>query len=164
MVDYKNDDRAPLLFISGTNDHIMPPSVQRSNAKHYKSEKAFTEIVEYEGPHFMPALEGWEKIADYALEWAVAARRAAPCEAGAMPFITTPDGVELFYKDWGPRSGRTVVLSHGWPLSSTPGRRSSCTSPRTGSARSPTTAAGTAAPRRCGTATTWTTTPTTWRR
>jgi non-heme chloroperoxidase len=33
-----------------------------------------------------------------------------------MPFITTPDGVEIFYKDWG--SGQAVVLSHGWPLNS----------------------------------------------
>ena len=33
-----------------------------------------------------------------------------------MPFVTTPDGVELFYKDWG--SGPAVVLSHGWPLNS----------------------------------------------
>ena len=36
-VDYKNDDRAPLLFISGSEDHLMPPSIQQSNAKHYKS-------------------------------------------------------------------------------------------------------------------------------
>ena len=36
-VDYENDDRAPLLFISGGEDHLMPPKVQRSNAKHYKS-------------------------------------------------------------------------------------------------------------------------------
>jgi pimeloyl-ACP methyl ester carboxylesterase len=70
-VDYRNDDRAPLLFISGDRDHIMPPSVQKSNAKHYKSDKTVTEIVEFEGPHFMPALEGWEKIADHALEWAL---------------------------------------------------------------------------------------------
>jgi non-heme chloroperoxidase len=33
-----------------------------------------------------------------------------------MPFITTSDGVEIFYKDWGPRTGQPVVLSHGWPL------------------------------------------------
>ncbi len=33
-----------------------------------------------------------------------------------MPFITTPDGVEIFYKDWG--SGQPVVMAHGWPLSS----------------------------------------------
>ena len=29
--------------------------------------------------------------------------------------ITTPDGVTLFYKDWG--SGQPIVFSHGWPLS-----------------------------------------------
>ncbi|MEU4421822.1 alpha/beta hydrolase [Actinoplanes sp. NPDC024001] len=33
-----------------------------------------------------------------------------------MPFVTTTDGTDIFYKDWG--SGRPVVLSHGWPLNS----------------------------------------------
>jgi non-heme chloroperoxidase len=33
-----------------------------------------------------------------------------------LAFITTPDGVEIFYKDWG--SGPAVILSHGWPLNS----------------------------------------------
>ena len=37
-VDYHNDDRAPLLFISGSEDHLMPPKIQQSNAKHYKSD------------------------------------------------------------------------------------------------------------------------------
>ena len=68
-VDYKNDDRAPLLFISGSEDHLMPPSVQKSNAKHYTS-NTVTEVVEFEGPHLLPAREGWEEIADYALDWA----------------------------------------------------------------------------------------------
>ena len=36
-VNYKNESRAPLLFIAGGEDHIMPPSVNKSNAKHYKS-------------------------------------------------------------------------------------------------------------------------------
>ena len=71
-VDYKNDSRAPLLFISGGEDHLMPPSVQRSNAKHYKS-KSITEVKEYEGrAHLLPAQEGWEEVADYALDWALA--------------------------------------------------------------------------------------------
>lgn len=34
-----------------------------------------------------------------------------------MPTITTRDGVEIFFKDWGPRDGRTIVFHHGWPLS-----------------------------------------------
>lgn len=33
-------------------------------------------------------------------------------------YITTSDGVQLYYKDWGPRNGEVVVFSHGWPLSS----------------------------------------------
>ncbi|GAA0433746.1 alpha/beta hydrolase [Actinoplanes capillaceus] len=70
-VNYHNDDRAPLLFVSGSEDHIMPPSIQRSNAKHYKS-KATTEHIEYEGyAHLLPAQEGWEQIADTVLEWAL---------------------------------------------------------------------------------------------
>ncbi len=32
-----------------------------------------------------------------------------------MPAITTKDGVEIFYKDWG--KGQPIVFSHGWPLS-----------------------------------------------
>jgi pimeloyl-ACP methyl ester carboxylesterase len=71
-VDYKNPDRAPLLFISGSEDHLMPPKIQRSNAKHYKAEGTITEVKEYEGrAHLLPAQEGWEEVADYALEWAL---------------------------------------------------------------------------------------------
>ena len=68
-VDYRNENRAPLLFVSGSEDHIMPPAVQRSHLKHYKSD-TITEITEFEGPHFMVALDGWEEIADHALAWA----------------------------------------------------------------------------------------------
>ncbi|GBQ27344.1 non-heme chloroperoxidase [Gluconacetobacter sacchari DSM 12717] len=35
-----------------------------------------------------------------------------------MPFVTTRDGVEIFFKDWGPKDGRPITLHHGWPLSS----------------------------------------------
>ena len=35
-----------------------------------------------------------------------------------MPTITTRDGVEIFYKDWGPRDAQPIVFHHGWPLSS----------------------------------------------
>jgi non-heme chloroperoxidase len=33
-------------------------------------------------------------------------------------FITTKDGVEIFYKDWGPKDAQPIVFHHGWPLSS----------------------------------------------
>jgi non-heme chloroperoxidase len=32
--------------------------------------------------------------------------------------ITTADGVQLYFKDWGPKNGPVVTFSHGWPLSS----------------------------------------------
>jgi len=35
-----------------------------------------------------------------------------------MPFVTTKDKTEIFYKDWGNPSGKPVVFSHGWPLNS----------------------------------------------
>jgi non-heme chloroperoxidase len=33
-----------------------------------------------------------------------------------MPKITTRDGTEIFYKDWGPQSAQPIVFHHGWPL------------------------------------------------
>jgi pimeloyl-ACP methyl ester carboxylesterase len=71
-VDYHNEARAPLLFISGTEDHLMPPSIQRSNAKHYKADGTVTEVKEFEGPHLLPSRDGWQEVADYALDWAIA--------------------------------------------------------------------------------------------
>ncbi|KON72253.1 alpha/beta hydrolase [Cellulosimicrobium cellulans] len=71
-VDY-TADRAPLLFIAGSEDHIMPPAVNRSNAKHYHRSPAVTEYVELEGrDHWTCAAPGWEAVADRALEWALA--------------------------------------------------------------------------------------------
>jgi pimeloyl-ACP methyl ester carboxylesterase len=79
-VDYHNANRPPLLFISGSEDHLMPPSIQRSNAKHYKAPGLVTEVHEFDGPHLLPSRPGWEEVADYALDWAE--RHAAQVAAG----------------------------------------------------------------------------------
>ena len=34
-----------------------------------------------------------------------------------MTFITTQDGTQIFYKDWGPKDATPIVFHHGWPLS-----------------------------------------------
>ena len=34
-----------------------------------------------------------------------------------MSFVTTRDGTEIFYKDWGPKDAQPLFFHHGWPLS-----------------------------------------------
>ena len=45
---------------------------------------------------------------------------AAPFAPGATNmssgFVTTKDGVQIFYKDWGPKTAQPIVFHHGWPL------------------------------------------------
>ena len=52
-------------------------------------------------------------------KWASAAIQSTATEQGNMQmgFITTRDGTEIFYKDWGPKDAQAVVFHHGWPLS-----------------------------------------------
>jgi non-heme chloroperoxidase len=38
--------------------------------------------------------------------------------AETMTFVTTKDGTQIFYKDWGPKNAQPIVFHHGWPLSS----------------------------------------------
>src|SRR6202161_3758887 len=35
-----------------------------------------------------------------------------------MSFVSTKDGVEIFFKDWGTKNAQPLVFHHGWPLSS----------------------------------------------
>lgn len=35
-----------------------------------------------------------------------------------MTTIATKDGIQIFYKDWGPKTAQPIVFHHGWPLSS----------------------------------------------
>lgn len=35
-----------------------------------------------------------------------------------MAYVTTEDGAEIYYKDWGSADAQPIVFHHGWPLSS----------------------------------------------
>ena len=42
--------------------------------------------------------------------------RSVARTGGQMATFNTRDDVTIYYKDWGPRDGEVVILSHGWPL------------------------------------------------
>jgi pimeloyl-ACP methyl ester carboxylesterase len=72
--NFANDDRAPLLFISGGNDNILPPAVQRENfEKNAKHSRAITAYKLFPGrSHYTCGEKGWEEVADFALDWSLA--------------------------------------------------------------------------------------------
>ncbi|MEU1204386.1 alpha/beta hydrolase [Nocardia sp. NPDC005825] len=72
--NFANDDRAPLLFIAGGNDHILPPSVQHENyEKNAKNSQAISAYKLFPGrSHYTCGEAGWEQVADAALDWALA--------------------------------------------------------------------------------------------
>lgn len=77
-VDFRNDDRAPLLLIAGGKDHVAPASLTKSNAKLYRKSKAITDFKEFpDRSHYTIGERGWEEVADYALGWATRNARAA---------------------------------------------------------------------------------------
>ncbi len=48
---------------------------------------------------------------------AASATAVSTSGAPAMSTVTTTDGVEIFFKDWGPKDAQPIVFHHGWPLS-----------------------------------------------
>ena len=74
--NFANDERGPLLFIAGGSDHILPPAVQQENyAKNAKHSTAISAFKVFPGrDHFTCGAPGWEQVADFALQWALAPR------------------------------------------------------------------------------------------
>jgi pimeloyl-ACP methyl ester carboxylesterase len=70
-VDFGNDNRAPLLFVAGGADHVVPPAANRTNARLYRRSRAITAYQEFPGRcHFTLGQDGWAAVADFALDWA----------------------------------------------------------------------------------------------
>jgi pimeloyl-ACP methyl ester carboxylesterase len=71
-VNYANSGRAPLLFIAGGKDHIVPPAINKSNVRKYVNKStAITDYREFPNrTHHTVAQKGWEEVADFALQWA----------------------------------------------------------------------------------------------
>jgi pimeloyl-ACP methyl ester carboxylesterase len=76
-VDYANPKRPPLLLMTGAEDRICPPSVNRSNFKQQRKAPSATAAKEFPGRSHWPGQDGWEEVADYALDWTVEQAGAA---------------------------------------------------------------------------------------
>lgn len=71
-IDFRNDDRQPLLIIAGSDDHIVPAKVNRANFKRQSKSGAITAYREFPGrTHFTVGQAGWDGVADFAIDWAL---------------------------------------------------------------------------------------------
>jgi len=66
----RRNNRAPLLLIAASQDHLSPPSTVRANARAYRNSLATTEYREFPGrTHFIIAQSGWQEVANFAIDW-----------------------------------------------------------------------------------------------
>ncbi|MGL4632255.1 MAG: alpha/beta hydrolase [Leadbetterella sp.] len=70
-IDFKKA-HAPLLFTSGTSDHIIPVSLNKRNVKKYKGKNSVVDFKVFENRnHLVLAADGWEEVAGYIENWIV---------------------------------------------------------------------------------------------
>ena len=109
-VDYRNPARPPLLLVTGAEDRICPPSVNKANFKKQSHAPSATEHREYPGRCHFPGQDGWEEVApDYVLSWA-----ARPLEPGGREHSMTHLRITHI-------GGPTVLIQFdGWRLLTDP--------------------------------------------
>jgi pimeloyl-ACP methyl ester carboxylesterase len=85
-VNYRNNDRAPLLFIAGGNDHLAAASISRANMRKYvKNSTATVDYREFPNrTHHTVGQAGWEEVADFAMDWATDQLRSKMTVADAV--------------------------------------------------------------------------------
>jgi hypothetical protein len=70
-VDFRNNDRAPLLLISGGRRSRLAGVRVEANFKLYAKSQVVTAYRAFPGrTHYTLGQDGWEEVADYALTWA----------------------------------------------------------------------------------------------
>jgi pimeloyl-ACP methyl ester carboxylesterase len=68
-IDFKKP-HAPILFVGGGQDHIFPPTLTQTIAHRYKDTNSHVNVKIFEDKsHFICGEPGWEKVADYILDW-----------------------------------------------------------------------------------------------
>jgi pimeloyl-ACP methyl ester carboxylesterase len=62
--------QGPLLFLTGTQDHLTPVAMVRRNAGGYRSDHGRVDYREFDGrSHYICGEPGWEEVADAAIGW-----------------------------------------------------------------------------------------------
>lgn len=60
----------PLLMIAGSDDHLIPASLNKTNYEKYKASPSITDYKEFPGRvHFLIGQDNWQEIADYVAKW-----------------------------------------------------------------------------------------------
>lgn len=68
-IDFKKPHQ-PILFIGGGSDHIFPPSLTKTIAGKYQDKNSKVDLKVFEGKsHFICGEQGWQKVADFILDW-----------------------------------------------------------------------------------------------
>ena len=68
-IDFKKP-HVPILFVGGGSDNIFPPGLTQTIAGRYKDANSRVDVKIFEGKsHFICGEPGWEKVADYILNW-----------------------------------------------------------------------------------------------
>lgn len=68
-IDFKRQ-HAPILLVAGSNDHLIPSSLNKTNFNKYSNATSITELKEFAGrTHFIIGQKNWEEVADYVAGW-----------------------------------------------------------------------------------------------
>ena len=87
-VNWKNPRRAPLLLIAAEHDRTVPAPMVKTNYKAQKKAGSATDFHLFYGrSHYLCNEAGWEDVADYCLDWAVAHLPAGARPAEARPAL-----------------------------------------------------------------------------
>ncbi len=91
-VNFRNDTRAPLLLVAGSQDRVAPSSMIKANFDLYRESKADTDYKEFPDQAHLTLLHE-TKVADYVLGWAIC--RANGSKLTAVPNQTDSWSVKL---------------------------------------------------------------------
>ena len=106
----------PTRVFHAINDQIVPYDHGQAVAAAIQNARLVTFTTAGHGVYIDERDKFNRELLNFAQSWTHSHTPYHHSEEESMPFVTTPDNAQIFYKDWG--AGQPVVFSHGWPLTS----------------------------------------------